>query len=111
MILFFLQSVATVFCLIFVIPVFAEMFADFGAELPYPTQVLIDSSEFMKSYMILGAPVIGGLGFAAVKLFEYLDKKDMKVVLVLFSMSPFPLICLGVMAMFLPIFQLSSVVG
>jgi type IV pilus assembly protein PilC len=36
--------------LIFVIPVFAAMFADFGAKLPAPTQMLIDLSDFMKSY-------------------------------------------------------------
>jgi type IV pilus assembly protein PilC len=34
--------------LIFVIPVFAEMFSDFGAELPKPTQALIDLSDFLK---------------------------------------------------------------
>ena len=34
--------------LIFVIPVFASMFADFGAKLPAPTQFLIDLSDFMK---------------------------------------------------------------
>jgi type IV pilus assembly protein PilC len=33
--------------LIFVIPVFAAMFADFGAKLPVPTQLLIDLSHFM----------------------------------------------------------------
>ena len=36
--------------LIFVIPVFAAMFADFGAKLPAPTQFLIDLSDFMKAY-------------------------------------------------------------
>jgi type IV pilus assembly protein PilC len=35
--------------LIFVIPVFAEMFADFGAALPAPTQALIDLSNWLKS--------------------------------------------------------------
>ena len=34
--------------LIFVIPVFASMFADFGAKLPAPTQMLIDLSDFLK---------------------------------------------------------------
>jgi type IV pilus assembly protein PilC len=34
--------------LIFVIPVFANMFADFGAKLPAPTQFLIDLSDFLK---------------------------------------------------------------
>ncbi len=37
--------------LIFVIPVFAAMFADFGAKLPAPTQMLIDLSDFLKPAM------------------------------------------------------------
>jgi len=36
--------------LIFVIPVFAAMFADFNAKLPLPTQMLIDVSDFMKAW-------------------------------------------------------------
>ncbi len=36
--------------LIFVIPVFAAMFADFGATLPAPTQFLIDLSDFLKAW-------------------------------------------------------------
>lgn len=38
--------------LIFVVPTFAGMFEDFGAELPAPTQFLIDTSEFLKSYIL-----------------------------------------------------------
>lgn len=38
--------------LVFVIPVFAEMFDSFGAKLPAPTQLLIDTSNFLKSYII-----------------------------------------------------------
>src|SRR5207237_1458711 len=46
--------------LIFVIPVFAAMFADFGAKLPAPTQFLIDLSNFMKSWWsALGAGAYG----------------------------------------------------
>lgn len=43
--------------LIFVIPVFSEMFKDFGAKLPKPTQMLIDVSEFLQSnvfYILIG---------------------------------------------------------
>jgi type IV pilus assembly protein PilC len=43
--------------LIFVIPVFAAMFADFGAKLPRPTQLLIDTSDFLKHnfhWIVLG---------------------------------------------------------
>ena len=46
--------------LIFVIPVFAEMFEGFGAELPKPTQILIDLSAFLRSYIIfLIAGIVG----------------------------------------------------
>lgn len=38
--------------LIFVIPVFAEMFDSFGGELPKPTQLLIGLSDFLKSYIL-----------------------------------------------------------
>ena len=36
--------------LIFVIPVFQKMFADFGQALPAPTQLVIDMSNFTKNY-------------------------------------------------------------
>ncbi|ADE54608.1 Type II secretion system F domain protein [Coraliomargarita akajimensis DSM 45221] len=38
--------------LVAVIPVFAEMFTSFGQDLPKPTQMLIDLSAFLKSYII-----------------------------------------------------------
>jgi type IV pilus assembly protein PilC len=51
--------------LIFVIPVFAELFSSFGHALPLPTQMLIDTSHFLRSnilwIIILG--VIGWYGF------------------------------------------------
>ena len=43
--------------LVFVIPVFEEMFADFGGELPVPTQIVVAMSEIVKSkilYIIVG---------------------------------------------------------
>lgn len=55
--------------LIFVIPVFAAMFADFGAKLPKPTQMLIDLSNFMKAM----PPHLGGwtLALAAYGIFFF----------------------------------------
>lgn len=47
--------------LVFVIPVFADMFTDFGAELPKPTQFLISLSDFLKSYIILLIAGIAGI--------------------------------------------------
>jgi len=39
--------------LVFVIPTFAKMFADFGGDLPGPTKFVIALSNFLKKYIIL----------------------------------------------------------
>ncbi len=55
--------------LVFVIPVFEEMFADFGGELPMPTQIVVTASEIVKSkivYIIIGIII---LGFTARKFY------------------------------------------
>jgi len=44
--------------LIFVIPVFAAMFADFGKALPAPTQLLIDVSNFLRGWGGLGTLIV-----------------------------------------------------
>jgi type IV pilus assembly protein PilC len=46
------------FLMIFVIPVFAQMFQDFGGVLPWPTQFVIGLSNFVKSYIFLAIPVL-----------------------------------------------------
>jgi type IV pilus assembly protein PilC len=58
-------TVVTVFLMIFVIPTFKNIFAGFGAELPLPTQILIDISDAMKArwYLIVAAPFVGWKGF------------------------------------------------
>jgi type IV pilus assembly protein PilC len=38
--------------LVFVIPVFEEMFADFGSALPAPTQIVVDLSRFVQARII-----------------------------------------------------------
>jgi len=48
--------------LIFVIPVFQKMFAGFGHALPLPTQIVINMSDFLKSYIIwiiIGIMILG----------------------------------------------------
>lgn len=55
----------TTFLIVRVVPIFGEIFADFGAKLPAPTQFLIDVSEFVRAqwyFLILG---IGGAIFGA----------------------------------------------
>ena len=44
----FVATSVTVFLLVVIIPRFAEVFADFGQELPLPTQVLISVSEMLQ---------------------------------------------------------------
>lgn len=56
--------------LIFVIPLFAEMFADFGADLPAPTKFLIWISDFLGSY--ISFIIVGLVGFV------WLTKKFVK---------------------------------
>jgi type IV pilus assembly protein PilC len=51
---------ATVFMLLFIIPTFARIFADFGGELPLPTKIVMDMSNFLKGYWWLLAGVIVG---------------------------------------------------
>jgi type IV pilus assembly protein PilC len=52
-------AIAVVVLLIFVIPVFAGMFASAGQALPLPTRIVIGASGFLRSYWwIIGAIVI-----------------------------------------------------
>ncbi len=60
----------TIFLLVKVVPVFAEVFSGFGKKLPAPTQVLIDISEFMRSrYGIL---IFVGMAGAVYGFFWYI---------------------------------------
>jgi type IV pilus assembly protein PilC len=54
-------AIAVVVLLIFVIPVFAGMFASAGQALPLPTRIVIGASGFLRSYWwVIGAIVITG---------------------------------------------------
>jgi type IV pilus assembly protein PilC len=69
--------------LVFVIPVFEEMFADFGGELPLPTQIVVAASDIVKSkiiYIIVGLFI---LGFTLRKLYATEKGQDMADDLVL----------------------------
>lgn len=51
-----------VFMLTFIIPTFATMFTQMGAELPMPTKIVVGMSNFMLSYWwLLGAVLAGGI--------------------------------------------------
>lgn len=59
--------IVTSVLLIFVIPTFAEMFSGFGSELPMPTQIVINMSNFFVAnwYLIFGG--VGALMYAFFK--------------------------------------------
>ncbi|MFN2475773.1 MAG: type II secretion system F family protein, partial [Chthoniobacterales bacterium] len=50
----------TTFLIVRVVPIFGEIFQDFGAKLPAPTQFLIDVSDFVRSQWYLLLLGIGG---------------------------------------------------
>jgi type IV pilus assembly protein PilC len=72
--------------LIFVIPVFEQMFADFGGALPVPTQMVVNLSNFVKSYF----PLMIGVLVIMVFLFRkyYNTEKGRRVVDRLILKSP-----------------------
>jgi type IV pilus assembly protein PilC len=47
-----------VFLMIFVIPVFAEMFESFGGTLPAPTRLIMSLSDFTRRYIFYAVPVV-----------------------------------------------------
>ncbi|MHB1273858.1 MAG: type II secretion system F family protein [Rhodanobacter sp.] len=72
--------------LLFVVPVFAKTFQDAGAQLPAPTQLLVDASKFMQSYWWLIIGVIIGSIVAlvvakkrSVKFAHFLDRMALKM--------------------------------
>jgi type IV pilus assembly protein PilC len=55
------------FLIVKVIPIFGNIYKDFGAQLPAPTQILIDISDFIRTYFILAIGMAGGFVFGVVK--------------------------------------------
>jgi type IV pilus assembly protein PilC len=50
--------VVVIFLLVFVIPTFKTMFEGFGAALPLPTQIVLETSRIVRSYFLIGVGVI-----------------------------------------------------
>ncbi|MFC1590222.1 type II secretion system F family protein [Candidatus Omnitrophota bacterium] len=60
----------TVVLLIFVIPIFKEIYSGFGAKLPRPTMILIALSDFLKNYFIV---VVGLIAILVYSLKKYIS--------------------------------------
>ncbi|MFA6230223.1 MAG: type II secretion system F family protein [Rhodanobacter sp.] len=72
--------------LLFVVPVFAKTFQDAGAQLPAPTQLLVNASEFMQNYWFIVVGIIVGSIVAlvvakkrSVKFAHFLDRTALKM--------------------------------
>jgi len=69
----------TIFLLVKVVPIFGEIFKDFGAKLPAPTQFLIDVSDFMRNewyFLILG---FGGAFLGSTRGKQFADRWKLKL--------------------------------
>ena len=53
--------IVVVFLLLYVIPVFADMFASFGGTLPAPTRFVMFLSDLVKNYILYALPLLGVL--------------------------------------------------
>lgn len=67
-----------VFLMIYVIPVFAEMFESFGGTLPAPTRLVMNLSYFTRTYIWYCIPVVIG-GVVCFKRFYRTDKGKLLV--------------------------------
>jgi type IV pilus assembly protein PilC len=71
--------------LLFVIPVFEQMFADFGKALPLPTQIAVNLSRFVKGYILYAIPVVIALAFVFRRYYKTdngrrtIDRLSMKI--------------------------------
>lgn len=108
--------------IVFIVPTFATMFAGFGAELPAPTQMLLNVSNFIRDYWYIvlaaAAAIIyslrryirtdkGGYALDMLRLrFPLLGKLVRKIAITRFSSTFAQLISSGV-----PIIQAMSIVG
>ncbi|MDD4858167.1 MAG: type II secretion system F family protein [Candidatus Krumholzibacteria bacterium] len=56
---------ASIFMLMFIIPTFAQMFKDFGGELPLPTKIVMGLSDFLRAnwYLLVGVAVGATIAF------------------------------------------------
>ena len=64
----FIAISIALFLIIKVIPIFADIYKDFGAQLPGPTQVLINISNVIRHYFLLTIATVAGTIFGFVKL-------------------------------------------
>lgn len=68
-------TIVVICLMVFVIPVFADVFQSFGQTLPLPTRIVINLSSFIKNHIVYIISSVGGM----VVLFSQLYKKNLQV--------------------------------
>jgi type IV pilus assembly protein PilC len=74
-VVFVVTIAATTFMLVFIIPTFAQLYSDFGGQLPGPTRVVLGLSNFVTTRWWLLLAIVFGLVFGIKK---YHDTKEGK---------------------------------
>ena len=108
--------------IVFIVPTFAKMFAGFGADLPKPTQMLLNVSNFIRDYWYIVLAVVGVTIYSARRYiqtekggytvdmlrlrFPLLGKLALKISITRFASTFAQLLSSGV-----PIIQAMSIVG
>ena len=58
-VVFSVAGLITIFLIVFVIPIFKDIFGGFGAELPFLTRMIINLSDFLRQKAVIIVPVVG----------------------------------------------------
>ncbi len=58
-IVFSVAGLITIFLIVFVIPIFKDIFSSFGAELPFLTRMIVNLSDFLRAKLLYLVPPIG----------------------------------------------------
>lgn len=94
--------------IVFVVPRFAEMFARFGADLPFLTQMTMKFYGFVAVFALLGIVPMIKLFMNHCKEYEK-NKKLFKLVVICFVVSLLEVLLIA-FSLYLPIFRLGNVV-
>jgi type IV pilus assembly protein PilC len=62
-VVFSAAGLITIFLIVFVIPIFKDIFASFGAELPFLTRMIITLSDFLRAKLLYIIPPLVGAGW------------------------------------------------
>lgn len=75
----------TIFLLVFIVPIFGDLFASFGSDLPLITQIVLNLSQTVQKYWWILAGLVVAMVFAFIQLKKrehvqyYLDKLSFKI--------------------------------